>query len=132
MSAVSLQDAIITALLGNAAVVALVGARIYDNAPDDTGYPRITLGPSQVVSDDADCIEAEEHFQQIDVWTQESASKRGCKEICQAVKKALHDVELPLAEGALVLIEVTDWQAVDDPNDMIAHGMVNVRALVDG
>lgn len=133
MTAVALQDAIVAALLADAAVAAFVGAKAYDNAPAGVDYPYITLGPSQVVSDDAECIAGEEHFQQIDVWTQDGAAKRACKSICQAVKKALHGVELPLAEpAALVLIEVTDWQAVDDPEDGIAHGIINVRALVEG
>lgn len=131
MTAVALQDAIVAALLADPAVSGHVGVQVYDNAPAGVEEPYITLGPSQVLDDDADCISAEEHHQQIDIWTKESASKRGCKAICQAVKRALHGAELALDEGAMVLIEVTDWQAVDDPAEFIAHGIVNVRALVD-
>jgi len=131
MTTVALQDAIVAALLADAAVAGFVGERAYDNPPVKVPYPYISLGPSQVLDDDADCIAAEEHHQQIDVWTNEGASKRGCKSICQAVKKALHGAELEIDEGAVVLIEVTDWQAMDDPEEFIAHGIVNVRALVD-
>jgi hypothetical protein len=133
MSAVALQDAIVAALLADTGVADLVGERVYDSAPAGVSYPYITLGPSQAVRDDADCVSGAEHSVQIDAWTQDGGSKRSCKRICAAVESALHDVDLALDEPfALVLIEVENWEVSDDPEEFVAHGIINIRALVEG
>lgn len=131
MTAVSLQDAMILALRGNDRVSSLVDGRIYDNAPKGVKEPYITLGPFQEIDDSAECIDGAEAYQQIDVWTKEAGSQRGCKEVCRAVKKALHDQDMSIGEGAVVLIEVTDWRVTPDPEKFIAHGIVNVRVLTE-
>lgn len=132
-SSAALQIALITALRADAVVTGFLGARIYDNAADDEPYPHLTLGPAQELDDSVECIDGAECFQQIDIWTQEGGSQLSAKQICGAVKKALHGADLTLAEPhALVLIEVEDWRVVGDPDEKIAHGIVNVRALIEG
>lgn len=128
----ALQSAIIAALKASGAVAAALGTRIYDNAPDKALYPHLTLGPSQELDDSAECIDGSECFQQIDIWTREGGSQLGAKEICGAVKKALHGADLALADPfTLVLIEVESFRVMGDPDEKIAHGIVNVRALID-
>lgn len=127
------QIALIAALKGDVDVSALLGARIYDNAAVKAPFPMLTLGPAQEVDDSAECVDGVECFQQIDVWTQDGGSQLSAKRICGAVRKVLHGADLELAEPyALVLIEVEDWSVVGDPDEKIAHGIVNVRALVEG
>lgn len=130
----ALQTALITALRGNAGVVSYVGSRIWDNArrKSDPEYPYISLGPSQELDDSAECIDGAECFQQIDIWTREGGSQLGAKQISGVVKKALHGADLALAAPfTLVLIEVEGSRVVGDPDEKIAHGIVNVRALID-
>ncbi|OOY16721.1 DUF3168 domain-containing protein [Thioclava sp. DLFJ4-1] len=130
---VALQDAVYDALIANAGVSALVGARVFDNAPDGVAYPYITFGPSQAVTDDVECIDGEENYLQIDVWTQEGGSKRGAKVLCAAVKKALHNAALVLSDPvALVLVEVEDTRVIGDPNEKVAHGIVSLKAITEG
>lgn len=129
----ALQIALIAALRADAVVTGFLGTRIYDNAADEEAYPHLTLGPAQELDDSVECIDGAECFQQIDIWTQEGGSQLSAKQICGAVKQALHGADLSLAEPyALVLIEVEGWQVVGDPDEKIAHGMVNVRALIEG
>lgn len=129
----ALQVALIAALRGDPGVTAHLGQRIWDNAPVGAGFPYLTLGPSQELDDSAECIDGAECFQQIDIWTQEGGSQLSAKQICGAVKRALHGADLSLAEPfALSLIEVEDTRVVGDPDDKVAHGIVNVRALVEG
>lgn len=128
----ALQVAMITALKADAGIAGYLAARIYDNAPVAEVFPYLTLGPAQEVDDGAECVDGVECFQQIDIWTQEGGSQLTAKQICGAVRKALHGADLVLAEPyALVLIEVEDTRVVGDPDDKIAHGIVNVRALVE-
>lgn len=131
-SSVSLQDAIYNVLIADASVNSLVGARIYDNPPAEPRYPYVSFGPSQTISEYVDCLNAEEQFFQVDVWTQDGGSKRGAKEICGAVKKALHLEEVGLADTfALVTIRVESIRVIDDPDDQIAHGVVSVTAYTE-
>lgn len=128
----ALQTALIAALKANAGVLSYLDQRIYDNAPDRAPFPHLTLGPAQEIDDGADCIDGVECFQQIDIWTEEAGSQLTAKKICGAVRKALHGADLTLTDPyALVLIEVESTRVVGDPDDKIAHGIVNVRALVE-
>ncbi|TPW28608.1 DUF3168 domain-containing protein [Martelella alba] len=131
-AAVTLQDAIFDALVADAGVTALVGDRVYDNAPAAPVYPYISFGPAQTLTEPLECLDAEENHFQIDIWTQEGGSKRGAKAICAAVKSALHFADLSLAGPcALVLIRVDDMQVMDDPDDQVAHGVVSVVAFTE-
>ena len=53
-----LQAAVVTALKADAAVTALVSGAIFDEVPEASKntYPRITIGPSDEVPANADCI----------------------------------------------------------------------------
>lgn len=128
----ALQIAVIAALKADSAVAGYLGQRIYDNSPVAEVFPYVTLGPSQELDDSAECIDGSEVFQQIDIWTQEGGSQLTAKRICGAVRKALHGADLALAEPyALLLVEVESTSVVGDPDEKIAHGIVNVRALVE-
>ena len=128
----ALQIALIDALRANVGVTALLGQKIWDNAPRDAVEPYLTLGPSQELDDSAECLDGVECFQQIDIWTQEDGSQMSAKEICGAVRKALHGADLSLADPyGLVLIEVESSRVTGDPDEKIAHGIVTVRAMVE-
>lgn len=128
----ALQVALIAYLRANPAVTGYLGQRIFDNAPVGEPHPYLTLGPAQEVDDSADCIDGSECYQQIDIWTQVGGSQLSAKEICGAVRKAIRESDMELADPyALVLIDVTSWSVIGDPDEKIAHGIVNVRALVE-
>lgn len=129
----ALQVSMIAALRADPSVAALLGQRVYDNSPVAEVFPYLTLGPAQELDDSAECIDGSEVFQQIDIWTQEGGSQLSAKLICGAVRDALNGADLVLADPyALLLIEVESMSVVGDPDEKIAHGIVNVRALVEG
>lgn len=130
----ALQIALIDALMIDGSVTAYLGDRIYDNAPRGDGdwEPYLTLGPAQELDDSAECIDGSECFQQIDIWTKEGGSQLLAKDICGVVKKSLNGSDLVLSDPyALSLIEVENWNVIGDPDESVAHGIVNVRALVE-
>ncbi|MBD3785636.1 MAG: DUF3168 domain-containing protein [Sphingomonadales bacterium] len=132
MSSVALQDAVVAALLADAAVAGFVGMRVHDNPPPDTAYPHISLGPAQGIPLSLDCIEMSEEYLQIDVWTRENGSTRGCKEICAAVKRALHGVALALDDpAALASLAVEQVLVMGDPDEQIAHGVIQLAAEIE-
>ncbi|MBU0642401.1 MAG: DUF3168 domain-containing protein [Alphaproteobacteria bacterium] len=133
MSAASaLQILIYDTLSADTALMAMLAGGVNDNMPATPSYPYISFGPSQEVEDDADCITGGEHYFQIDVWTQDGGSKLNAKVICGLVKAALHRAELELPDPyALSQISFDNSRVDDDPDDKIAHGIVNVMALIE-
>lgn len=128
----ALQTAIYDALVADAAVGALVGDRIYDGAPSGRTFPCVTFGPSQEVTDDVDCIDGEDHFVQLDVWTDDQARLGPCKDIVAAVKAALHEVSLTVPDpNALAFIRVTNTRSMADKDGIRGHGIVDVQAAME-
>lgn len=129
----ALQISLIAALKSDGPLAMATGGRIFDNGEVKGPLPMITLGPAQELDDSAECIDGFECFQQIDVWTHEGGAQLFAKQICGMVRRVLHRADLVLSEPyALSLIEVEGWQVLGDPDSKTTHGVVNVRALIDG
>lgn len=122
------------------AVTALVGQRIYDRVPEQqsgapgVAFPYISLGPDTSIPDDFDCMDGEELTIQFDVWSNGSGEAYGsvqCRKICGAIKRALHDADLPLQTNALVSLQYEMRRIMDDPNPAITHGVIQFTATVE-
>lgn len=127
----ALHDFIIEQLKANEDVAAFVSDRIWDNPPSKPEFPYISLGATDTVRDDADCIRSRDETIQIDVWVREGGRKWPCKEIVDAVVDALLDVEGELQKGALVSLNVGVVRVLDDPDGITVHGVVQVTAMID-
>lgn len=137
-----LLRAVFDRLKATTAVTALVPAgRIYDRAPLDAqgkanaAFPYITAGPTSAIPDDVDCIKGEEITIQLDVWSSgsgEAASTVECRKICDAIKRALHDVDdFVLTTNALVTLQWELTRILPDPNPAIKHGVVQFTATIE-
>ena len=127
-----LQRAVLAALVADAAVQSHVAGRVYDMPPTAVEFPHVSFGPSQEIEADAECIDGEEHFLQLDVWDRSHGRLNPVKRIVSAVKAALHRAELSLPDPyALASIRVTQTRAMLDADGLTAHGIVTVRAEVE-
>ena len=126
-----LQKAILDALLANAAVAAIVGARVHDGLTPDAVYPCITFGPTQVMPEDMDCIAGREEVIQIDCWTRDGPRLHPAKALADAVKAALHLAALPMATHALADLRVEGMRVMMDPDGLTGHGVVTLLAYVE-
>lgn len=125
-----LQGAIVQRLKADPAVAALVNGRIYDGVPTNAVFPYISYGPCDVLQVDADCLVSFDLSIQLDVWSR-SPGFPECKKINNAVRLALHDVELPLPTNALVLLEHQATRTVRDPDGLTSHGIVQLNSIVE-
>lgn len=139
-ASLELLTAALNALRASASVTEYVGQGIFDRVPErqdgtaNVSFPYISVGPSSAIPDDIDCVDAEEITFQLDVWTSGSDDAFGstqCRKISGAVKRALHDVELPLTVNALVTLQLETMRIVDDPNPAISHGVLTFTATVE-
>jgi hypothetical protein len=125
-----LQGAIYTALANNTAVGGLVADRIYDRVPKAREFPYVSFGPVSALSDDADCITTYELTVQIDAWSRTVGSVE-CKQIADAVRRALGVDGLTLTNNALVVFEHRVTRYLSDPDGLTTHAAITFTAFVE-
>ncbi|MER2536029.1 MAG: DUF3168 domain-containing protein [Rhizobiaceae bacterium] len=131
-----LQIAIVGALKSDSVVRALVGGRIYDDVPRDASgkvtahFPYISFGPEQTLPDGYDCQDGSEITIQIDAWSR-AVGFPEVKKIAAAVRKVLHDADLPINENALVSMEFENRRVLRDPDGKTSHAVIIFRAVVE-
>lgn len=128
---VALQDLIIATLKADTDIAAIVGARVYDQAPEDAAFPYITLGAASSVPDDAECIPGIEQTVQIDIWHRDQGRKWRCKATVDLVYAALHEADLEIDSGALATLRVVLTRVENDPDKITAHGIVQIEAMIE-
>lgn len=133
-----LQGAIVARLEADAAVNALVNGRVYDAVPPDedriagTGeaFPYVSLGPSDDISDDADCVTGLRISVQIDCWSR-AVGFPEVKALSDAVRRALHEYDLPLADNALVYIRHNQTRTFRDPDGQTSHAAMEFSVFIE-
>ncbi len=122
-----------TALKADAAVAAIVGDRVIDGRPaGKLPAPCITLGPSDVVEDDHDCIPGRVEVLQVDCWAADGGKLWPARQLADAVRAALHEAELVLdGSAALVACRVVQHRVFLDADGLHAHGVVQVEGLIE-
>ncbi len=130
-----LTAAIITKLKADDNVKALVSSRVYDRPPGGTlSPPYITMGPSDAITDDAECIDGLEVTLQIDCWSWGSNEAYGSAEVRKlsgAVRAALHEAEITLPANALATLRhrITRYQRESD--GVTNRAIVSVVAFIE-
>lgn len=130
-----LQSAIIARLRADAAVTAIVGQKSFDRVPADRNgnptveAPYISLGPSDELSDDAECVEAYEITMQIDAWSREPGFPQ-VRQIADAVRRVLKP-ELTLSSNALVTFEHRITRYLREPDGLGSHAAMTFTATVE-
>jgi hypothetical protein len=128
----AVQDAVVATLRASAPVAALVEARVYDRIPDKAPYPFIHFGETQAIEDDTDCGGSAEVFVTLHVWSNAVGAVQA-RLIAAAVRAALHRQPLTLAAPyGLTEIEHRDTRVFADTDKTLTHGVVTLRALVEG
>lgn len=130
-----LQSAVITCLRADAVVTSFVAQKVYDLAPMNSqgvvtaAAPYISMGPSDELSDDVDCIGGFEITFQIDVWSVERGYHE-VRKIADAVRKALK-VELVLSANALVLLDHRITRYMRDLDNITSHAAMTFTAIIE-
>jgi hypothetical protein len=127
----ALQKAIVGRLKGDAPLTALVSGRIYDRVPASAPLPYVHIRSIQVVDDGAECIDGAEVFIDLDVWSN-AVGKVEASRAASAVRKALHEADLPLDEPyALTEIAHRDTDVGDGGDELLTRARMTFRALAE-
>jgi hypothetical protein len=129
-SATELQKAIFAALGGNAALTAVIGARIFDHAPANAAFPYITFGRTSVYDWSTGTESGAEQLFTLHVWSK-GRGKREALEIMELARQALHDAPLALEGHALVNLRLEFSEARYDDRNEAHHGLLRFRAVTE-
>lgn len=127
----SLQRAIYDTLVVDAAILGLLGtARIFDDVPQRSAFPYLTLGQSTVRDWSTGTEPGEEHLVTLHVWSR-ADGRRETHQLMTAVRDALHDQPLPLDGHRLVNLRHELSEARREPDGETYHGIVRFRAATE-
>lgn len=126
---IELQGALVAALKAAGALPAVVGGRVYDEAPTNAVFPYLTLGDCQVLPDKAGCIDGVEVYPQIDVWSR-AVGYPEVKTIAAAVKAKLDDQPLTVSGFQVVVFEHQSTQYLRDTDGLTRHAAITFRGLI--
>ena len=127
----ALQQAIFDALTGDAPLIALLGAaRIYDDVPQRTPHPYVTIGQSTIRDWSTGTDDGAEHLLTLHVWSR-AGGRREAHEIMGALRDAVHDRLLPLAGHRLVNLRHELSEARREADGDTYHGIVRFRAVTE-
>ncbi|PWE27000.1 DUF3168 domain-containing protein [Pararhodobacter marinus] len=115
--ALALQAAVIAALRADSGVAALVGARVYDEPPQDVAFPYIRYGTDNLapLRLSGECVDEDVAFS-VEVHSRPVAGRVEVKRIAHAVRAALDDQGLILPGFRLDWLHYTT-QAISRASD---------------
>lgn len=125
-----LQGAVVARLKADTATIAIVGSRVYDSVPGGVVFPYVSLGPSDELSDDADCITGLDITLQIDCWSRAPGFPE-VRRLADAVRRVLHGYEFELPVNALVLFEHRQTRYFRDPDGLTSHAAMTFMAFIE-
>jgi len=124
----AVQAALVAALRADAGVQALVGQRVYDQAPRDAATPFVSLGPALGQPFEAQGLDAWEAVFTLDVWSRAPGGVE-VRAIQAALFAALHHAALSVAGKALVWCRVADSRDVSEDGGELRHGITRVETM---
>lgn len=128
------QEALYAKLIGDAALAAFVGERIYDAPPQTVVFPWLEMGDRQLIPDDtstesgASDAGIEDNID-LHIWSRYSGKKE-VLQIVDTLHTLLHGVSLTIAGRASALAWVQPSPRImQDPDGLTYHGIVPVMIV---
>ncbi len=127
----ALQKGIYDTLANSAAVTSLLGGtKIFDDVPQATTYPYLTLGQTIERDWSTGSEEGTEHIVTLHVWSR-AGGKQEAQAILGKIHEALHDSPITLADHHLVNLRHEYAEARQEPDGETYHGIARFRAVTE-
>lgn len=108
----------------------IADGRVYDRVPEGAAMPYVSIGPSDEVSDDAECIDGAEISQQLDVWSDRPGFPEA-KTIAGEIRAALHQRELVIDGFPPSEIVVRTIRYLRGGDGLTSHAAIDLRAFIE-
>ena len=127
----SLQQSVFAALSADAALTALLGpGHIFDDVPQGTALPYVTLGRTTAQDWSTGSEDGTEHLFTVHVWSG-ARGKKQAHEVLGAVRSALHDQPLAVAGHSLINLRHEHSEVRRDPDGETIHGTARFRGVTE-
>lgn len=125
----ALQKAVLAALKGDAAVDALLGGRVFDQAPEGAGFPHLLIGQceSRPLAADGGGIEQVLTLTGVSCF----AGSEEAKAVAAAVRACLHEVVLEADGVRTVSLRVTRADVFRAGDGRRTFAVVRLRAVTE-
>lgn len=126
-----LQTALYNAITAAGVLPAVVGGRVYDEAPQNALTPYVSIGDCQVLPDKAECIDGYICHPIIDVWSTYKGFAEA-KTIAASILALLDEQPQNLIVSGfnVVVLEIENYMPLRDPDGVTRRVSLTFRALV--
>lgn len=126
---IAVQTVVYQKLTESAALMSLVNG-VFDEVPEYTDAPYITIGESTHNQDDTDTSLGDNATITINTWS-EGRGKKETKTIQGAIYDAMHRVSASYAGYDIIAIDWENSQSFMDQDGLTRHGVQTFRILID-
>lgn len=128
--AVELQKAVFAALLGEAALTAEVGDRVFDHAPANVAFPYVSFGRTSIYDWSTGTESGTEQLFTVHVWSK-AKGKKQTLDIMDVARARLEAGGLSMAGHHLVNLRLEYSEARYNEDQSVYHGLLRFRAVTE-
>jgi len=130
-SSLSLQQAIFTTLTGSTVLVNYLGGeKIYNDTPEDTPFPYVTIGQSLMRDWSTASDQGREHLLRLHVWSR-AAGGTETQLITEEIINIVHDQSLILQDNLLINLRFSGADVLLDSDGKTHHSILRFRAVTE-
>tara|TARA_B100001057_G_C22773014_1_gene920394 strand:+ start:953 stop:1354 length:402 start_codon:yes stop_codon:yes gene_type:complete len=127
----ALQSKIFDTLSTDSNLTSTLGAKVFDDVPEETVFPLVVLGEDTTVDFSTVDLTGSETTINIDVYSRYRGSKEA-KEIMDRIHTLLHDSSLTVSGVNLINLRFEFSDVIRDPDGITRHGIMRFRAIILG
>ena len=127
----ALQSRIYATLNGDSNLTSTLGASIYDDVPQGSAYPFVSIGEEQSNEYGTMDLDGRDTALTIHVWSRYDGAKQ-TKDILDRIHTLLHDSSLSVTGFNLVNLRFEFSDIMRDPDGVTRHGVIRFRATILG
>jgi len=127
----ALQTAIYSKLSADNNLTAVLGAKVFDDVPENTPYPYIQLGEDNASDYSTKDQTGSEVTVNVDVWSRYRGSLEA-KNIMDRIHTLLHDSSLSVTGSNFINMRFEFSDIIRDPDGITRHGVMRFRAIMLG
>lgn len=127
----ALQSRIYATLNGDSNLTSTLGASIFDDVPQGSAYPFVSIGEEQSNEYGTMDLDGMDTALTIHVWSRYDGAKQ-TKDILDRIHTLLHDSSLSVTGFNLVNLRFEFSDIMRDPDGVTRHGVIRFRAIILG
>ena len=127
----ALQSSVYSTLSNDNTLSSTYGASVFDDVPEDTSYPYITIGEDNITEFGTKDLDGTTSTMTIHIWSEYKGSKE-TKQIMDRIHDLLHDSSLSVSGFNLINMRFEFSDIMRDPDGITRHGVMRFRAVLIG